>query len=156
MAGDNDQENSQNDLICREGLIANIAQSSFKFPYGILGTFISGMDSFERLLWWLFAGSTGAETRYLVLDTIKEQPRNAQQLSQILHLDYTTVRHHLRVLEQNRLIVTEGEKYGKLYFLSDVMEGNWPKLESIISRTRQGAKTKPKPEGSKTEGRVQE
>ncbi len=77
------------------------------------------MDAFERLLWWLFAGSTGAETRALVLHTIKEQPRNAQQLSEILGLDYTTIRHHLQVLEKNRLVVTEGEKYGKLYFISD-------------------------------------
>ncbi len=56
------------------------------------------MDSFERILWWLFAGSTGAVTRLEVLQAIKEQPRNAQQLTQALQVDYTTVRHHLRVL----------------------------------------------------------
>jgi DNA-binding transcriptional ArsR family regulator len=94
------------------------------------------MDAFERLLWWLFAGSTGAQTRAHVLETIKEQPRNAQQLSQILGLDYTTVRHHLRVLEKNRLILAEGDKYGRLYFVSDVMEANWAKLEEILRKTR--------------------
>jgi DNA-binding transcriptional ArsR family regulator len=93
------------------------------------------MDAFERVLWWLFAGSTGAVTRLEVLRAIKEQPRNAQQLTQALHVDYTTVRHHLRVLEQNRLIVTEGEKYGKLYFLSSEMEASWPKLEAILEKT---------------------
>lgn len=93
------------------------------------------MDAFERLLWWLFAGSTGAETRAQVLRAIKEQPRNAQQLSQILGLDYTTVRHHLKVLERNRLLLTEGDKYGKLYFLSETMESNWSKLEDIIRKT---------------------
>ena len=94
------------------------------------------MDAFERLLWWLFAGSTGAHTRLQVLKTIKEQPRNAQQMAQLLHLDYTTVRHHLGVLEKNRLIITQGEKYGKLYFLSEVMEANWSKLEEIVSKTQ--------------------
>ena len=94
------------------------------------------MDAFERLLWWLFAGSTGANTRLQVLRAIKEQPRNAQQLSQLLKLDYTTVRHHLGVLEKNHLVQTEGERYGKLYFVSDVMEANWPKLEEIVSKTR--------------------
>ena len=93
------------------------------------------MDSFERILWWLFAGSAGALTRLEVLRAIREQPRNAQQLTQALHVDYTTVRHHLRVLEQNRLVVTEGEKYGKLYFLSADMEANWGKLEEILART---------------------
>lgn len=98
------------------------------------------MDSFERILWWLFAGSTGAATRLEVLQAIKEQPRNAQQLTQALHVDYTTVRHHLRVLEQNRLVVTEGEKYGKLYFLSSEMEASWPKLEEILKKTRKNKK----------------
>ncbi len=98
------------------------------------------MDAFERVLWWLFAGSTGAVTRLEVLQAIKEQPRNAQQLTQALHVDYTTVRHHLRVLEQNRLIVTEGEKYGKLYFLSSEMEANWSKLEEILNKTRKNKK----------------
>jgi len=100
------------------------------------------MDAFERLLWWLFAGSTGAETRSNVLKAIREQPRNAQQLSQILHLDYTTVRHHLRVLEKNRLVLTEGDKYGKLYFVSDMMEAEWSKLEDILSKTRHDTKSK--------------
>jgi DNA-binding transcriptional ArsR family regulator len=93
------------------------------------------MDPFERILWWLFAGSTGGVTRLAVLRTIKDQPRNAQQLSEILDLDYTTVRHHLRVLEQNRLVLTEGEKYGKLYFLSSDMEAYWEKLEEILRKT---------------------
>ena len=94
------------------------------------------MDAFERLQWWLFAGSTGANTRLLVLRAIKEQPRNAQQLSQLLKLDYTTIRHHLGVLEKNHLVLTEGDRYGKLYFVSELMEANWPKLEEIVSKTR--------------------
>jgi len=95
------------------------------------------MDAFERLLWWLFAGSTGAQTRFQVLKAVREQPRNAQQLSQALNLDYTTIRHHLGVLEKNRLVLTEGEKYGKLYFVSEVMEANWGKLEAITGKQQQ-------------------
>lgn len=102
------------------------------------------MDSFERLLWWLFAGSAGAATRATVLFAIREQPRNAQQLSQSLHLDYTTVRHHLRVMEANRIVVTEGEKYGRNYFVSETMESHWDKLDAILKRTR-----KPKSGGEK-------
>ena len=102
------------------------------------------MDAFERLLWWLFAGSTGALTRFQVLSAVREQPRNAQQLSQALNLDYTTIRHHLGVLEKNRLVLTEGEKYGKLYFLSEVMEANWDKLEAITAgKTKTGGSADP-------------
>jgi len=94
------------------------------------------VDAFERLLWWLFAGSAGAKTRSMVLNAIREEPRNAQQLSEALGLDYTTVRHHLKVLEQNRVIVTEGESYGRLYFLSDSMEAHWSNLQAILQKTR--------------------
>ena len=95
------------------------------------------MDSFERLLWWLFAGSAGGATRATVLLAIREQPRNAQQLSQALHLDYTTVRHHLRVMEANRIVLAEGEKYGRIYFVTEGMESHWDKLQEILKRTRE-------------------
>ena len=98
------------------------------------------MDSFERILWWLFAGSTGAVNRLEILEAIREQPRNAQQLTQKLQVDYTTVRHHLKVLEQNRLVVAEGEKYGRVYFLSEMMEQNWSKLEEILMKTGKNKK----------------
>jgi DNA-binding transcriptional ArsR family regulator len=93
------------------------------------------LDAFERLLWWLFGGSAGAKTRAHVLDAVREEPRNAQQLSEALGLDYTTVRHHLKVMEQNRIVVTEGNSYGKLYFLSDSMEAHWPQFEAIVEKT---------------------
>jgi DNA-binding transcriptional ArsR family regulator len=94
------------------------------------------MDSFERLLWWLFAGSAGARTRALILSSIRSEPRNAQQLSLALQVDYTTVRHHLKVLESNRLVLTEGDKYGKVYFVSENMEAHWDKLEAILKRSK--------------------
>jgi len=92
------------------------------------------LDAFERLLWWLFAGSAGARTRAQVLEAIREEPRNAQQLSLALKLDYTTIRHHLKVLEQNRIVVTEGDAYGKLYFVSDAMEAHWGVLQAILEK----------------------
>ncbi len=101
------------------------------------------MDSLERVLWWLFAGSAGAETRRRVLRAIREQPRNAQQLAQALGVDYTTVRHHLRVMEQNGIVTTAGDRYGKLYFLSNAMEAHWAVFENILQRTG-----RPKDEGA--------
>jgi DNA-binding transcriptional ArsR family regulator len=46
------------------------------------------------------------------------------------------VRHHLRVLDQNRIVVTEGDSYGKLYFLSDNMEAHWTDLQTILEKAR--------------------
>jgi DNA-binding transcriptional ArsR family regulator len=94
------------------------------------------LDAFERLLWWLFAGSAGARTRAMVLAAVREEPRNAQQLSEALSLDYTTVRHHLKVMEQNRIIVTEGEAYGRMYFVSEAMDAHWATLQAILQKAR--------------------
>jgi DNA-binding transcriptional ArsR family regulator len=91
-------------------------------------------ESFERLLWWLFAGTTGARNRLLVLLSIRNEPGNAQQLSHDLGLDYTTVRHHLRVLETNELVIAEGGKYGRMYFLSEKMDSHWKALVIINKR----------------------
>lgn len=78
----------------------------------------------KRLLWYLFAGSKGGESRRRIIDMLEEQPRNINQLSESLNLDYKAVQHHISVLEKNNLVTKEGEKYGILYFISDFLEHN--------------------------------
>jgi len=46
-------------------------------------------------------------------------------------MDYKTVRHHLSVLLNNRLILEVGEGYGSLYFLSPELEQNWGEFIKI-------------------------
>jgi DNA-binding transcriptional ArsR family regulator len=92
------------------------------------------VDSFGRLLWWLFAGSAGAVTRVRVVRALRSEPRNAQQLSLALQLDYTTVRHHLDVLSRNRLLEVGGERYGQVYFLAPSLEQRWAEVEAILAR----------------------
>lgn len=94
------------------------------------------MDDVERLLWWLVQGSAGAPTRVRVLRALRARPRNAQQLADELRVDYTTVRHHLRVLSANHLIEGVGERYGQVYFLSSRLESRWPAFEQIAGRGR--------------------
>ena len=113
-------------------------------PFFPLGRYIpngssaggDSVDSVERILWWLFGSSIGATTRVRVLLTIREQPRNAQQLAEALGLDYTTVRHHLRVLGKNGLVTTAGERYGQVYFLSAATESHWPVFERIVESVK--------------------
>lgn len=94
------------------------------------------VDSVERILWWLFGSSIGATTRVRVLLAIREQPRNAQQLAEALGLDYTTVRHHLRVLGKNGITTTAGERYGQVYFLSPATESHWQIFERIVESVK--------------------
>lgn len=86
------------------------------------------------LLGWLIAGTRGGVTRAKMIAILKETPQNANQLANLLEMDYRTIRHHVEVLEKNRIITSAGEGYGKTYFLSPVMEENYALFEEIVKK----------------------
>jgi DNA-binding transcriptional ArsR family regulator len=90
--------------------------------------------SLKYLLGWLIAGTRGGPTRAKIIETLKETPQNANQLATALKMDYRTIRHHLKVLEKNKIVTTAGEGYGTTYFLSPVMEDNYALFEEIVKR----------------------
>lgn len=59
---------------------------------------------------------------------------NTNQLSNALELNYKTVQHHLEVLEENDIVTTRGDNYGKMYFLTDAMSDNLDILEEIAAQ----------------------
>ncbi len=82
------------------------------------------MRATKRFLWWILVGSAGGFNRARILHELIQTPRNTNELANILNLDYKTTRHHLDFLEKNRLITPVGNRYGLLYFPSDLLEGN--------------------------------
>jgi len=92
------------------------------------------MHAVKRLLWWILAGSAGGMNRGRILEMLFDEPRNANEIAKILDLDYKTVRHHLKVLERNNLVVATGSGYGKLYFPSDLLEKHRDFFEEIWGR----------------------
>jgi DNA-binding transcriptional ArsR family regulator len=88
----------------------------------------------KYLLGWLIAGTRGGPTRARMITALKESPQNANQLANLLGMDYRTIRHHLEVLEKNKLITTAGEGYGTTYFLSPPLEDNYAVFEEIMKR----------------------
>ncbi|MBT0159576.1 winged helix-turn-helix transcriptional regulator [Candidatus Bathyarchaeota archaeon A05DMB-2] len=94
----------------------------------------ANIRSLKYLLGWLIAGTRGGPTRAKIIETLKETPQNANQLATALNLDYKTIRHHLSVLEKNRIITSVGDKYGATYFLSQVMEENYALFEEILNK----------------------
>jgi DNA-binding transcriptional ArsR family regulator len=86
----------------------------------------------KQLLWYLLAGTRGGETRCIIINHLKQKPSNAHQLTTALKLDYKTIRHHLDVLEKNRLImaINKGE-YGAVFFLTPEFDAHATVFDEI-------------------------
>lgn len=94
----------------------------------------AGTRPFKYILGWLIAGTRGGATRAKIIQILKETPQNANQLANKLGMDYRTIRHHIAVLEKNRIITSAGEGYGTTYFLSPAMEDNYAQFEEIVKK----------------------
>ncbi|MCS7096249.1 MAG: winged helix-turn-helix domain-containing protein [Candidatus Bathyarchaeota archaeon] len=93
-----------------------------------------GNRSIKYLLGWLIAGTKGGLTRAKIIMALRDAPQNANQLANRLRMDYRTIRHHLEILEKNRLITSAGGGYGTTYFLSQIMEENYALFEEIVNK----------------------
>jgi DNA-binding transcriptional ArsR family regulator len=88
----------------------------------------------EKALWYLLVGTRGGKNRVRIIDALSERPRNANQLSNHLDVDYNTVRHHLDMLLDHDVIETGGDDYGTLYFLTDRFERHREQFEEITDQ----------------------
>jgi predicted transcriptional regulator len=90
----------------------------------------------KRVLWYLIAGSRGGANRARIIKTLHDRPYNVNQLSLELDLDYKTIKHHIKVLEDHNIIInsTGEKKYGTMYFLSNRMEEEYPLFQEILSK----------------------
>ncbi|MCW4051027.1 MAG: winged helix-turn-helix domain-containing protein [Candidatus Bathyarchaeota archaeon] len=99
---------------------------------------------FRHILQWLIAGTRGGINRGRIILTLRDEPLNNHQLSQQLGLDYRTVRHHLDLMEKNGLIISVGDHYGKMYFVSRELTENmddfdeiWGKIGNKLKKDKQ-------------------
>ena len=86
----------------------------------------------KQVLWYVLAGTRGGYNRIRIIDALRERPYNANQLSEVLNMDYRTIRHHLKVMTDNNILARPaGDSYGSMYFLSGMMEKNLGTFEEI-------------------------
>lgn len=86
----------------------------------------------DGVLWQLLASSRGGASRTRIVRLLDERPRNANELAEALDLDYTTVRHHLDVLVENKVLeATEG--YGAVYLFTEQAKDHWDVVEEILA-----------------------
>ena len=88
----------------------------------------------RKVLWWLIGGSRGGRNRVRIIRALHDKPMNANQLATSLDLDYKTIRHHLAKLEENDVVTSMGDEYGKTYFLTDRMERNLDVLDEVATQ----------------------
>jgi len=94
----------------------------------------SNVRTLKYMLGWLIAGTRGGPTRAKIIESLNETPQNANQLASSLKMDYKTMRHHLEVLEKNKIITSVGDRYGSTYFLTQTMEENYSIFEEITKK----------------------
>jgi len=88
----------------------------------------------EGVLWYVLASTRGGPTRAEILAALEERPRNANQLADALGYDYTTIRHHLEVLEENNVVTSRGEDYGVVYLPTEATRHHW----DVVAEIREG------------------
>ncbi|MCL9816201.1 winged helix-turn-helix domain-containing protein [Natronocalculus amylovorans] len=87
----------------------------------------------EGVLWYLLASSRGAKTRVRLLRALEHRPQNANQLSNALEMDYSTIRHHLKILVENNILQSAGNGYGEVYLFTEQAKQNWDTVERILN-----------------------
>lgn len=84
---------------------------------------------------YLLVGTKGGANRLQIIRLLKDEPMNANKMGERLGLDYKTIQHHLRILQENNVVITSGAgAYGAMYFLTPYMEKNGDLLEEIWAR----------------------
>jgi predicted transcriptional regulator len=87
--------------------------------------------TFKHLLYWLFTATRGGTNRGRIMEVILEEPMNTNRIRKTLDLDFRTVKHHLEVLENNDLVSSMGNHYGKMYFASEKLMTNIEMFEDV-------------------------
>lgn len=80
----------------------------------------------RKMLEFVTSGTRGGPMRLRILEELAKRPRNTNEVSRILGIDYKTAEYHLRVLKENGLVVGAMEGYGSKFSLSPLL-GKWGK-----------------------------
>lgn len=96
----------------------------------------TGLDpAFKRLIIYLFLGTRGGFNRARIVKLLKDEPSNPNQIAERLKLDYKTVQHHLKLLEENGVIVSSRKgAYGAVYFITPYVERHFDKIKEIWAK----------------------
>jgi len=88
--------------------------------------------SFKRMMVYIFVGSRGGQNRARIVEMLRNDPSNPNKISEKLNLDYKTVQHHIRMLEENDVVVASSKgAYGAVYFLTPYFEKHFDVIKKM-------------------------
>ncbi len=90
----------------------------------------------KKLFWALFAGSRGSDARIRIMSVLRKRPRNKNQLSTELGIDYKNSQHHIQILEKNNLVKKTGHQYGMTYYVSELFMHNEITFDEIRDKLK--------------------
>jgi len=93
-------------------------------------------EQIKRLFWYVFGSSKGCVNRIKIIFELQKIPLNVNQLATKLEIDHKSVERHIIVLENNKLIIKMGNKYGAIYFISLFLESNMKIFDEIIKKSK--------------------
>ncbi len=95
---------------------------------------ISNNQPIQQLFTKLIRKTRGGKMRLQIIEALKENPRNTNQLATRLKKSYKTIQYHIAVLEKNRLVTAVGDNYATTYFLSQPMEDNYQIFQEMTNK----------------------
>lgn len=92
----------------------------------------SGEKVLKRVLTMSISGTRGGPMRAKIFLLLIRRPRNTNQISKELSIDYKTADYHMRVLEKTGFVESSGKGYGDEFRLSPVLVSNMKILRDVL------------------------
>ena len=84
---------------------------------------------------YVFVGTRGGQNRIRIVELLRAEPANPNRISEKLTLDYKTVQHHIKLLEENGVVVSSSKgAYGAVYFLTPYFEKYFDAVKVMWAR----------------------
>jgi len=93
------------------------------------------MNELKNRLSYIILGQKGGKNRVAIINLLRERPYNLNQMSDLLELNYRTIRHHVNVLIKNEMVQSSRTgTYGEVYFLTEDLEQNLNVFEGVVDK----------------------